>query len=212
MDKVKSIFESLMERYPQLDGKPIWMAFECIRDCYMRKGKLLVCGNGGSSADSEHIVGELMKGFLQKRELSLQEKEKFSSIEGGEILADKLQMTLSAISLSSQEALLTAIGNDNTYEMVFAQQVYGYGEEGDVLLAMSASGKSKNVVAAIKTAKVKKMEVILITGNVQSPASAISNLCIWIPFRDTYRIQEYTVPVYHALSAMLEAHFFMQTI
>lgn len=208
MSAEKKIYEDFLQDNPDLKELPVWEAYEILLACCRNDGKVLVCGNGGSAADAEHIVGELMKGFKLKRELSEGESELFSSQEDGMALAGKLQKGIPAISLNSHTALMTAIGNDTDYDMVFAQQVYGYGAPGDVLIAMTTSGNSKNIVNAAKTAKVKGMKVIGITGSKDSKLSACSDICIQMPSSETYRIQEYTLPVYHALCAMLEEKIF----
>lgn len=171
-------------------------------------GKILVCGNGGSAADAEHIVGELMKGFRLHRPLSAVEKEAFEEVKDGRKLADSLQKGIPAISLNSHTALMTAVGNDTDYRMVFAQQVYGYGQKGDVLIAMSTSGCSANVVEAAKTARVLGMKVIGITGEESSELEEYSDICFRMPAGETYQVQEYTLPLYHALCAMLEERMF----
>lgn len=188
--------------------QPVYKAYEILLESCRNGGKILACGNGGSASDSAHIVGELMKGFRLDRTLDESEKAVFSEVEGGEFLAEHLQKGIPAISLCAGDALLTAVGNDTAYRMVFAQQVYGYGNCGDVLIAMSTSGNSENVVEAAKTARVKGLKVIGITGLRDSKLELYSDVCLKMPSEETYRIQEYTLPVYHALCAMLEAELF----
>lgn len=188
--------------------QPVHEAYEILLESCQNGGKILACGNGGSASDSAHIVGELMKGFRLDRSLNKDEKEVFHQIEGGEFLAEHLQKGIPAISLCAGEALLTAVGNDTAYRMVFAQQVYGYGNCGDVLIAMSTSGNSENVVEAAKTARVRGMKVIGITGAGSSKLETYSDVCLKMPSEETYRIQEYTLPVYHVLCAMLESELF----
>jgi len=142
-----------------------------------------------------------MKGFKLPRELEREEIEKFGDFAP---MAARLQKGIQAISLNSHTALMTAVGNDNGYDMVFAQQVFVYGGEGDVLVAMTTSGNSANVVNAAATAKVRGMKVIGITGAAESRLSKLCDICLRLPERETYRIQELTLPVYHALCAMLE--------
>lgn len=208
MSREKNIYEEFQMRFPEMKKIPVWAAYEEILKCCMEKGKILVCGNGGSASDSEHIVGELMKGFRLERKLSEEEQKHFKSIEGGVQLAETLQKGIPAISLNSHTALMTAVGNDVSYKMVFAQQVYGYGAPGDVLIALSTSGNSENVLEAAKTAKVKKMKVIGITGSKESQLERYSDICLKMPDIETYRIQEYTLPLYHTICAMLEERLF----
>ena len=204
----EKIYEEFLQDNPCLKMLPVWEAYEILLTCSEKGGKILVCGNGGSASDSEHIVGELMKGFKLKRELSEVEKGAFSSQEEGSALAEKLQKGIPAISLNSHTALMTAVANDTDYDMVFAQQVYVYGVQGDVLIAMTTSGNSKNAVNAAKTAKAIGMKVIGITGKKDSKLSACSDICLQMPADETYRVQEYTLPVYHVLCAMLEEKLF----
>lgn len=194
----------LMSRYPMLIQmkESIEQAYEILEDCYEKDGKLLVCGNGGSAADSDHIVGELMKGFYKQRMLSAEEKERFG--KSGE----KLQGALPAIALTQHGALSTAFLNDVDPNMVFAQQVYGYGRDGDVFLGLSTSGNSMNVVSAAKVAAAKGMRVITMTGRDGGMLKDLSDICLIVPAQATADIQEYHLPVYHTLCAMLEEHFF----
>lgn len=197
-------FERLFERYPSLESirGDVKEAYELLVDCYENQGKLLVCGNGGSAADSEHIVGELMKGFYKERKLVGEEKESFHGI------GEKLQGALPAIALTGHSALSTAYLNDVDPEMVFAQQVYGYGEERDILFCLSTSGNSINVVNAAKVAKVKEMKVISFTGRDGGVLKKISDVNLIVPAEYTADIQELHLPVYHTICAMLEEHFF----
>ena len=194
----------LTERYPALVKMEdeIKRAYEIIKDSYEKGGKLLVCGNGGSAADSDHIVGELMKGFYKQRMLPEEERKRFG--EQGE----KLQGALPAIALTQHGALSTAFLNDVDPAMVFAQQVYGYGQGGDVFLGLSTSGNSANVVLAAKVAAAKGMKVITMTGRNGGKLKELSDVCMIVPAQVTADIQEYHLPVYHTLCAMLEEHFF----
>lgn len=194
----------LIERYPalaQMRGA-IEQAYRLLEECYEKGGKLLVCGNGGSAADSDHIVGELMKGFYKQRMLPTEERKRFG--EQGE----KLQGALPAIALTQHGALSTAFLNDVDPAMVFAQQVYGYGQGGDVFLGLSTSGNSANVVLAAKVAVAKGMKVITMTGRNGGKLKELSDVCMIVPAQVTADIQEYHLPVYHTLCAMLEEHFF----
>lgn len=196
--------ERLMKRYPMLVGmrEEIELVFEMIKDSYEKGGKLLVCGNGGSAADSDHIVGELMKGFYKQRKLPATEKIRFG--EQGE----KLQGALPAIALSQHSALSTAFLNDVDPNMVFAQQVYGYGVEDDVFLGLSTSGNSVNVISAAKVAAAKGMKVIAMTGKDGGAMRELCDVCLIVPAQMTADIQEFHLPIYHALCAMLEDYFF----
>ncbi len=194
----------LIERYPalaQMRGA-IEQAYRILEECYENGSKLLVCGNGGSAADSDHIVGELMKGFYKQRMLPDEERKRFG--EQGE----KLQGALPAIALTQHGALSTAFLNDVDPAMVFAQQVYGYGQGGDVFLGLSTSGNSANVVLAAKVAAAKGMKVITMTGRNGGKLKELSDVCMIVPAQVTADIQEYHLPVYHTLCAMLEEHFF----
>lgn len=207
-----SNLDLLIMRYPHLEccKGNIIIAFEFIRDCYKNGGKLLVCGNGGSAADVEHIVGELMKGFKKARHLASIEVEKLVEIDSlmGRTLADNLQGALPAIALDGHPALTTAYMNDCEPIICFAQQVYGYGCKNDVLFAISTSGNSRNVLYAVVAAKAKGMVVIGLTGENDSKLSAMSDVCIRVPSTETYQIQELHLPIYHCLCLMLEDYFF----
>ena len=206
-----SNLDLLIMRYPHLEccKGNIIIAFEFIRDCYKNGGKLLVCGNGGSAADAEHIVGELMKGFKKARHLASIEVEKLVEIDSlmGRTLADNLQGALPAIALDGHPALTTAYMNDCEPIICFAQQVYGYGCKNDVLFAISTSGNSRNVLYAVVAAKAKGMVVIGLTGENDSKLSAMSDVCIRVPSTETYQIQELHLPIYHCLCLMLEDYF-----
>ncbi|MBQ8578130.1 MAG: SIS domain-containing protein [Clostridia bacterium] len=204
-------FDLLFERYPALNGQKanVEAMYDLLADTYKNGGKLLVCGNGGSCADSEHIVGELMKCFLIKRKIPAQLSEALSAYgEDGEALKTHLEGALPAISLCGHSALTTAYLNDTEPTMTFAQQVVGYGRPGDILLAISTSGNSKNCVYAAEVAKALGMTVIALTGEKDSKLSALADVTFRAPSTETFKIQEYHLPVYHALCAMLEAEFF----
>ncbi len=201
-------------RYPCLKEveEDILKAYFSLEECYEKGGKLLIAGNGGSAADSEHIVGELMKGFKLPRKLSKIEKEKLRDVdeELGEVLACHLQGALPAIALDGHFALTTAYMNDCEPLLCFAQQVNGYGNKGDVFLGISTSGNSKNVLYAATVAKAKGMKVIGLTGNKESKLSKCADVCIKVPETETYKVQELHLPVYHVLCIMLEFHFFKE--
>ncbi len=204
------IFKELYKIYPALCDcrADIQKAFDCLQETYEHGGKVLVCGNGGSAADSEHIVGELMKGFNLKRELSAEQREAFARYEDADYLTGNLQNALPAISLVSQTSLMTAFLNDVAADMLFAQQVFGYAKKGDTLIALSTSGNSKNIVNAARTARTLGCKVISVTGETGGKLKADSDVCITLPAKAPYAVQELTLPVYHALCAALEEHFF----
>lgn len=211
MEKSTEIFEDLFKRYPCLepDRKKIWNAYEIICEGYESGGKVLVCGNGGSAADSEHIVGELMKGFMSRRSLPATAAALFEGIEGGEYLASKLQGAIPAVSLASQSALISAYSNDVAPDMIYAQQVWGYAKKSpDVLLAISTSGNSANIVNAVKTANALGRKSIGITGEEASLMCDVCTVCIRMPEKETFKVQELIMPVYHALCAMVEGTYF----
>lgn len=202
----------LITRYPVLDvcREDIMRAYEVIREAYEKKGMLLVCGNGGSGADSEHIVGELMKEFAIKRPLKEEEQKKLkeSSAQNGELLASHLQGSLPAVTLTGNIALSTAFANDAMPELVFAQQVYGYGNENSVLLGISTSGNSQNVIYALETARAKGMKTIALTGDGGGRMKKLADVCIRVPAVLTPDVQELHLPVYHTLCMMIEEAFF----
>lgn len=203
---MNGFLDSLIERYPSLAEcrENIFKAYELIVDCYDNGGKLLCCGNGGSAADCDHLVGELMKGFLKKRPLSDEDKKMFSS----DLIPNQLQKGLPAISLCAHSALMTAFSNDESPAFVFAQQVYCLAQINDILVCFSTSGNSENVVYAAETAKATGIKIISFTGKNESKLSRISDVCICLPETETYKIQELTLPVYHCLAAMAEEHYF----
>lgn len=210
-DHVKKILDELLARFDCLRGceKEIVTAYQLMEECYTHGGKVLICGNGGSQADADHIVGELMKGFLLKRPVSQEYATQLGrDFEDGAYLAANLQGALPAISLGNHNALLTAFSNDVAPDMGFAQQVFGYGKKGDVLIGLTTSGNSGNVVNAAKIAKSLGVSVVSITGAGGGKIAALSDSAIQLPATETYLVQELTLPVYHALCAMIEAHFF----
>ena len=193
-----------------LEGE-LLRAHALLREAFSGGGKLLVCGNGGSAADSAHVVGELMKGFRKRRPLPAKEAEAVQAVpQMPQGFAARLQQALPAIDLTAQAALLTAFANDVDPDMVFAQQVYGYGRAGDALLALTTSGNSKNVVNAVHAARARGMRTLGITGEGESALSALCDVCLRLPARETARVQEYTLPVYHALCALIEDEFFAE--
>lgn len=204
--------DELIERYPALEvcRNDIYHAYEIMAESYQNKGKLLVAGNGGSASDSEHIVGELMKSFVLPRKLDKNYADKLIAIDSemGAELADKLQGALSAIALDGHIALSTAYLNDVDPLLGFAQQVNGYGMEGDVFLGITTSGNSKNILYANTVAKAKGMKTIALTGKDGGKIKDMVDVAIVVPEDETYKIQEYHLPVYHCLCLMLEKYFF----
>lgn len=202
----------LVQRYPVLNvvKGDILNSFLILRNSYSKQGKLLVAGNGGSAADSEHIVGELMKGFKLARKLGneLSDKLKATDSELGSILANSLQGAMPAIALDGHPALSTAFINDCDPLLGFAQQVNGYGVVNDVFLGISTSGNSKNILYAAVTAKAKGLKVIGLTGQKKNKLEKYCDSCIKVPETETYKIQELHLPVYHCLCLMLEKEFF----
>ena len=178
--------------------------------CYEREGKLLVCGNGGSAADAEHIVGEMMKGFCLPRNLSDTDKTQLAFFAGddADLLGTKLQYGLAALSLVSHSALMTATANDQDGQLIFAQQVWGLGQAGDILLAISTSGNSQNILLAAKTARAKNMLVIGLTGATGGKLTGLCDIAITVPSDNVAQIQEMHLPIYHHICASVEAHFF----
>lgn len=216
MENPTKHINELITRYPILAPcrEDILRAYEVLETCYTQGRKLLVAGNGGSAADSEHIVGELMKEFKLKRRVFADQAESMKRIdpEMGRILAENLQGALPAISLCEHSGLNTAYMNDSGEPaLIFAQQVNGYGRKGDVFLGISTSGNSKNILYAAVAAKAKGLKVIGLTGHKESRLATLADVCIRVPETETYKIQELHLPVYHALCMMLEEHFFGNT-
>lgn len=207
------VFGHLLTRYPALGPleSDIVAAFELLASTYQGGGKVLVCGNGGSAADAEHVVGELMKTMVTSRRLSAPERRAFQDkVPGatGEYLSEHLEGALPAISLGAHSALTTAIQNDTAGDMAFAQQVYGYGRPGDLLWAFSTSGRSTNVVLAAATATGIGMRVLTFTGEADSPLAGLATVAVKAPARNTPDIQELHLPIYHAVCEALEQRFF----
>ena len=204
--------QQLIERYPSLEPvkDPIRSAFDIIANSYAHGGKLLIAGNGGSASDAEHIAGELMKTFAKKRELPGSFIADVAAVDAeiAQYLVPRLQPGLPAIALSGHASLNTACINDIDGNITFAQQVYGYGKEGDVLLGISTSGNSKNVLYAAAVAKAKKLKIIGLTGSGGGNLKKFADVCICVPETETWKVQELHLPVYHLLCMMLEDHFF----
>ncbi len=204
--------QQLTERYPQLkpSARGINAAFEIIAQSFEGGGKLLIAGNGGSAADAEHIVGELMKSFVKKRKLPdtfIADIEKIDSEIAG-YLIPRLQPGMPAIALNGHTSLNTAAINDIDGNITFAQQVYGYGSAGDVFLGISTSGNSKNILYAAAVAKAKNLKIIALSGGTGGALKGLADVSVIVPETETYKIQELHLPVYHCLCLMLEERFF----
>lgn len=211
-EKLFKHIKLLLKRYPVLEPvkDQIIDAYLLLEELYKNGGKLLIAGNGGSAADAEHITGELMKGFKKQRKVSDEFMKKLIALdkEKGKVLADKLQGGLPAIALNNHSALNTAYLNDVDGFLCFAQQVNVYGKSEDLLLAISTSGNSKNVLYAAITAKAKGMKVIGLTGKDGGKLKDVSDIAIVVPENETYMIQELHLPIYHCICLMLEDKFF----
>ena len=212
MDKVKERLEELISRYPKLREQQdnIWRVYQIMAETFGAGGKLLVAGNGGSAADSEHLVGELMKGFVKTRKVPKEHAEAFCQVDPvmGEALSRSLQGALPAISLVGHVGLSTAYLNDCDPLLGFAQQVYGFGQRGDVFLGISTSGNSKNILYALVAAKARGLKTIGLTGREGGKMKALCDGVILAPEQETFKIQELHLPIYHTLCLMLEEGFF----
>ena len=203
--------KDLINRYPILAAceEQIAAVKAAMIACYSAGGKILLCGNGGSAADCDHIAGELCKAFLKKRPIPEERRaEMIKRCPEADQLLDQLEDALPAIPLTAMTALLSAYGNDREAELGFAQATLALGKAGDVLIAISTSGNSKNVLAAAKIARAIGMQVIALTGNGGGALAALADITIAVPERETYKIQELHLPVYHYLCAAVESHFF----
>ena len=214
MNSDKYNIDTLIRRYPILKDcqEDIRKAYKLLEDCFSTKHKLLVAGNGGSCADAEHIVGELMKGFKDKRQINNDLANKIRDIDSnnGALLSERLQQGLPTIALNNHQGLNTAIINDviDGGELIYAQQILGYGEENDVFLAISTSGNSTNLYNACLVAKAKGLKTIALTGKDGGKLAKICDVSIVAPENETFMIQELHLPIYHTLCLMLENHFF----
>ncbi|MCQ2378378.1 MAG: SIS domain-containing protein [Victivallaceae bacterium] len=212
MQTSKSQIEKLFERFPELTAlrEVLFSALDELLSLYERDGILFLAGNGGSAADCEHICGELMKGFKSKRPLSPEVKKNFADLFGqpGSDTAEKLQNGLRAVSLLSHPGLASAFSNDVDPQLCFAQQLWALGRPGDVFFGISTGGNSKNVLQALMTARVKGIKSILLTGNRKGICEKFADIVIAAPESETYRIQEYHLPIYHALCLALEENIF----
>lgn len=195
----------LIERYPALQScrEPITAAFERLRECHRGGGKLLLCGNGGSAADADHWAGELLKGFCSRRPLTPHQREGLDPA-----LADRLQDALPAIPLTGFPSLTSAFGNDVDAELTFAQLVWALGRPGDVFVGLTTSGNARNVLAAAGVARARGLATLGLTGADGGQLASACDICIKAPAKETFRVQEYHLPIYHALCLMLEDEFF----
>ena len=205
LDELCSRFPPLAECRPAIEA-----ACKALIGSYTGGGKLLICGNGGSAADSDHIVGELMKGFLKKRPLADDMKERLRAADSklGAELGSRLQGSLPAINLCAGSALATAFGNDVNADFAFAQAALGHGRPGDILLGISTSGNAANVRAALCVARALGLKTIGLTGRSGGKMAPLCDVLIGVPATRTFEVQELHLPVYHCLCAMVEAHFF----
>jgi D-sedoheptulose 7-phosphate isomerase len=214
MDSI-AYLEELTERYPKLKlvETEIGEAARTLVNCYLDGHKVLICGNGGSSSDSDHIAGELMKGFEQKRPINEILKKQLISVSGerGGYLSEKLQQGLPAISLTAHTGLITAVSNDTDACLIYAQQVIGYGQPGDILIGITTSGNSQSVLDAIIAAKAIGLKVIGMTGETGGRIKPFCDILINVPERRTSFVQELHLPVYHTLCLIVENHFFGNT-
>ena len=210
--RLEKHIDLLMKRYPVLEAcrQEIIDAYLVMEDCYEHDGKLLIAGNGGSAADSEHIAGELMKRFTRPRPVTLEMAEKLKAIDPvrGENLAKNLERGLMAIPLVAHEALSTAYINDVDGLGVFAQQLFGFGRPGDVFLGISTSGNSKNVMSATVVARALGIKIVGLTGASGGELASVADVAVRVPEKETYMIQELHLPVYHCWCLMLEDKFF----
>lgn len=210
-----SKIEELINRYPALENcrNDLINAVTIICDSFRSGNKLLICGNGGSAADSMHIVGELMKGFLLPRSIKDFETDFYTKLkteypEDVEYFANNLQCALPAISLVGETALMTAFANDKSSDLIFAQQVLGIGNSGDILLAITTSGNSVNILHAAKVAKLKDVKIIALTGRTGGKIKSLADISICVPADSAYTIQEYHLPIYHMICIAAENEFY----
>jgi len=206
------LLNDLIRRYPGIADLKEYVrtTYEVILESLKKGGTVFTCGNGGSASDSEHIAGELLKGFILKRELKDELKNQFSDKfgEDGLKVANKLQYGLRAISLTSHPAFITAFANDVDANLIFAQQLFGLGRKGDVLIAISTSGNSANIYNCILTASIMGIKTVLLTGKSGGRCCALADVALKIPETEAYKIQEYHLPIYHTLCLMIEDYFY----
>ncbi len=203
---MQEILDELVERYPAIAfcHQEIIAAYNLLATCYQNDGCVYLCGNGGSAADAEHIVAELMKSFSRKRPLPEDFQNALNDSNSGSLLEGALR----AVSLAGHPSLVTAIANDMSPDLIFAQQVCGYGRPGDICWGLSTSGNSKNIIAAFEVARAKGMKTLGMTGQPGGQIAEFCDVCIGVPESETFKVQELHLPVYHALCRMLEERFF----
>ena len=207
----RQILTETLERYPALSNceADILSVYETLRACFADGHRLYLCGNGGSAADCEHIAGELLKSFKKCRPIQGEYAEALKMQgERGQVLVEQLEGGLPAVSLCGHIAFSTAFQNDRDPMFVFAQQVNAWGREGDVLLTLSTSGNSKNCLYAATVAKAKKMKVVALLGGMGGMLKETADCSVIVPEKETFKVQELHLPVYHCLCAMLEEEFF----
>ena len=211
---VKKIDE-LIKRYPAMKvcRASLYATVETICDGFRGGGKLITCGNGGSAADAMHIVGELMKGFILPRRIAYCRPEFVERAQelfpaDVEFFKANLQGALPAVSLVGETSLLTAFANDVTPNLIFAQQIFGLGRRGDVLLAISTSGNSDNVLFAVEVAKIIGLKVVAMTGRRGGRLKHLSDVAVCVPADKSHTIQEFHLPIYHMLCLAAENEFF----
>lgn len=211
-ERLQKHINLLIKRYPMLESIQLEIldAYLIMEECYTNGGKILIAGNGGSAADSEHFAGELMKRFKIPRPISKEFARKLQEIDPlrGKDLTKKLECSLMVIPLVAHEALTTAYINDVDGLGVFAQQLFGFGKKGDVFLGISTSGNSKNVMNATVVARAMGIKVIGLTGAKGGEIATVADVCVKVPETETYMIQEYHLPIYHCWCLMLEDKFF----
>ncbi|MCJ8329187.1 MAG: SIS domain-containing protein [Lentisphaeria bacterium] len=203
-------FDELLDRYPVLSPikDDLLKAYAAIEKTTLSGGTLYFCGNGGSASDAEHIVGELIKSFCADRSLSSDEKSAFAAFEDGGEIANQLEKGIRAIALTSHVAFSTAFANDVNPELVFAQQLYTLGRKGDLLMGITTSGNSKNVLQAMKVARVLGIQSVLLSGNDGGLGKPLADISIVVPLKETYQIQELHLPIYHWICRELESCVF----
>ncbi len=213
-ERTGSLLQDLMARRSELEPQTenIKKMLDMMIDTYNNGGKILVCGNGGSNSDAEHIVAELMKSFMLKRKLPNDLRQKMADMFGydGEFLAENLQGSLPAINLNAHGSLISAYSNDVVSITGYAQQVYGYAKPEDLLICISTSGMARNVRYAAKLAKVMGIRVASLTGQSGGKLKYVSNCTIFAPSEDTHIIQEYHLSIFHFLCAAVESEFFAE--
>lgn len=203
---------NLIERFKELEPIKgnIDLAIESVINCYKNGNKVLIAGNGGSACDSEHIAGELLKSFVKKRPIKEEIRKELLSMEDGEYIADNLEAPLRAIALTSHMGLSTAYLNDRDPYLIFAQQLLGFGDKGDIFIAISTSGNAKNIIHACKVAKAMGIKIISFTNNHGGKLAEMADITIKAPSKETYIAQEYHEAIYHEICIRVEEYFFKE--